>query len=163
MSTPAGPVLRDIHLPPPPGWWPPAPGWWMLAAIVVAMGAVALYTLHKLRKCRRHERAVLRELDACIDANRHDPVALAAALSLFLRRLALRDAHAAAYAGERWLEYLDACSGGEDFRRGVGRVLIDAPFRVHVDYDSIALIAVVRRFTRSVLASRAPAAGAAHA
>ena len=163
MSTPAGPVLRDIHLPPPPGRWPPAPGWWMLAAIVVAMGAVALYTLHKLRKCRRHERAVLRELDACIDANRHDPVALAAALSLFLRRLALRDAHAAAYAGERWLEYLDACSGGEDFRRGVGRVLIDAPFRVHVDYDSIALIAVVRRFTRSVLASRAPAAGAAHA
>ena len=70
----------------------------MLAAIVVAMGAVALYKLHKLRKCRRHERAVLRELDACIDANRHDPVALAAALSLFLRRLALRDAHAAAYA-----------------------------------------------------------------
>ena len=92
-----------------------------------------------------------------------DPVALAAALSLFLRRLALRDAHAAAYAGERWLEYLDVCSGGEDFRRGVGRVLIDAPFRAHVDYDSIALIAVVRRFTRSVLASRAPAAGAAHA
>jgi hypothetical protein len=112
---------------------------------------------------RRHERAVLRELNACIDANRHDPVALAAALSRFLRRLAVRDAHAAAYAGERWLEYLDACSGGEDFRRGVGRVLIDAPFRAHADFDAVALIALVRRFTRNALASGVSVRGAAHA
>ena len=161
MSDPAGPALRDIHLPPPPGWWPPAPGWWILAAIAAGFGIAALYKLYKLyklRKRRRHERAVLRELDACIDANRHDSTTLAAALSLFLRRLALRDALAAAYAGERWLEYLDARGGGEDFRYGVGRILIDAPFRARVDYDNVALIALVRRFARNVLAS-----GAAHA
>lgn len=158
MSAPAGPVLRDIHLPPPPGWWPPAPGWWILAALAIVLGIAALYKLHESRKRRRHERAVLRELDACIDVNRHDPAGLAAALSLFLRRLAMHDAYAAAYAGERWLEYLDARGGGEDFRRGVGRVLIDAPFRAHVDFDAVALIALVRRFTRNVLA-----AGAAHA
>lgn len=158
MSAPAGPILRDIHLPPPPGWWPPAPGWWMLAAIAMCLTAAALYKLHKLRKRRRRERAVLCELDVCIDANRHDPAGLAAALSRFLRRLSLCDAHAAAFAGERWLEYLDVRGGGEDFRRGVGRVLIDAPFRVHADYDSIALIALVRRFTRNALA-----AGVAHA
>jgi len=158
MSAPAGPVLRDIHLPPPPGWWPPAPGWWILAAIAVGLGAVALYKLHKLRKRRRHEHAVLRELDACIDANRHDPAGLAAALSLFLRRLALQDVHAAAYAGERWLEYLDARGGGGDFRHGVGRILIDAPFRAHSDFDADGLVALVRRFTRNVLVS-----GAAHA
>ena len=158
MNAPTGPVLRDIHLPPPPGWWPPAPGWWILVAILLGFGIVALYKLHKLRKRRRHERAVLRALDICIDANRHDPAGLAAALSLFLRRLALRDAHAAAYAGERWLEYLDARGGGEEFRHGVGRILIDAPFRARADYDNVALIALVRRFTRNALAS-----GAAHA
>jgi hypothetical protein len=163
MSAPAGPVLRDIHLPPPPGWWPPAPGWWILAALAIGLGIAALYKLNKWRMRRRHERAVLRELNACIDANRHDPVALAAALSRFLRRLAVRDAHAAAYAGERWLEYLDACSGGEDFRRGVGRVLIDAPFRAHADFDAVALIALVRRFTRNALASGVSVRGAAHA
>jgi hypothetical protein len=119
--------------------------------------------LHKWRKRRRHERAVLRELDACIDANRHDPAALAAALSLFLRRLAVCDAHASAYAGERWLEYLDARGGGEDFRRGVGRILIDAPFRARADFDSVALIALVRRFTRNALASSVFAAEGARA
>lgn len=163
MSAPAGPVLRDIHLPPPPGWWPPAPGWWILAALAVGLGIAALYKLHKWRKHRRHERAVLRELDACIDANRHDPVALAAALSRFLRRLAVRNAHAAAYAGERWLEYLDAHGGGEDFRRGVGRILIDAPFRARADFDSVALIALVRRFTRNALASSVSATEGARA
>lgn len=158
MSAPAGLVLRDIHLPPPPGWWPPAPGWWILAAIAAGLGTVALYKLFKLRKRRQHERAVLHELDACIDANRHDPAGLAAALSLFLRRLALRDTHAAAYAGERWLEYLDARGGGDDFRHGVGRMLIDAPFRAHCDFDADGLVALVRRFTRNALVS-----GAAHA
>ncbi len=158
MNAPSGPVLRDIHLPPPPGWWPPAPGWWILAAIAMCLAAAAAYKLHKMRACRRRDRAVLRELDICVDTNRHDAVALAAALSRFLRRLALRDAHAAALAGERWLDYLDAHGGGEDFRRGVGRILIDAPFRSRADYDSVALIALVRRFTRNALAC-----GAMHA
>ncbi len=134
-----------------------------MAALAIGLGIFALYKLHKWRKRRRHERAVLRELDACIDANRHDPAALAAALSLFLRRLAVGDAHAAAYAGERWLEYLDARVGGEDFRRGVGRILIDAPFRARADFDSVALIALVRRFTRNALASSVFAMGAARA
>ncbi|MBS0439778.1 MAG: DUF4381 domain-containing protein [Proteobacteria bacterium] len=158
MNAPSGPILRDIHLPPPPGWWPPAPGWWMVAAMAIGLGIFALYKLHKLRKRRRHERAVLRELDVCIEANRHDSAGLAAALSHFLRRLSLRDAHAAAFAGERWLEYLDARGGGEDFRHGIGRVLIDAPFRARADYDTDGLVALVRRFTRNALA-----AGAAHA
>ncbi|HST28101.1 MAG TPA: hypothetical protein VLK26_07000, partial [Rudaea sp.] len=62
--------------------------------------------------------------------------------------------------GERWLEYLDARNGGEDFRCGVGRVLIDAPFRASADYDGMALIALVRRFTRNVLASNVLASAA---
>ena len=155
MNAPSGPVLRDIHLPPAPGWWPPAPGWWMLAALVVVLAAGALYKLHKMRKRRRHERAVLGELDACIAAHRGEPAALAAALSRFLRRLALRDAHAAAHAGERWLEYLDARGGGEEFRHGAGRVLLDAPFRARADFDSAALIALVRRYVRNALQSGA--------
>ncbi|MDE1886202.1 MAG: DUF4381 family protein, partial [Xanthomonadaceae bacterium] len=90
MNAPSGPVLRDIHLPPPPGWWPPAPGWWIVAVIAMCLGAAALYTLSKMRVRRRRERAILRDLDACIEANRRDAVALAAALSRHLRRLALR-------------------------------------------------------------------------
>ena len=34
-AAPAGPDLRDIHLPPAPSWWPPAPGWWLLAFVLL--------------------------------------------------------------------------------------------------------------------------------
>jgi len=103
--------------------------------------------------------AVLRELDRCVESAHGDPSALAAALSHFLRRLALRaEPAAAAYQGERWLAYLDAHWRGDEFRNGIGRVLIEAPFRPAISYDTIALTALVRRLTRNVLG-----AGAAHA
>ncbi|MBS0570271.1 MAG: DUF4381 family protein [Proteobacteria bacterium] len=156
MNAPSGPVLRDIHLPPPPGWWPPAPGWWMLLAIALAACAFALYKTHQIRHRRRRIREVLREFEACVGRHRHDPVGLAAGLSVFLRRLALRDSQpAAAYGGERWLAYLDGHIGGEEFRHGAGRVLLDAPFRAHADFDTVALIALVRRYVRNALQSGA--------
>ena len=101
-------------------------------------------------------KAVLTELDRCIDAARGDPVALAAALSQFLRRMALRDMPAAAaLSNEHWLQYLDSRLVGDEFARGVGRVLLDAPFRPAQTYDAPALIALVRRWTRSALATEA--------
>ena len=147
-----GPVLRDIHLPPPPSWWPPAPGWWLVAGICILCIIVAGRYWHKHWRARRRRLAVLRELDRCIERAHEDPAALAAALSQFLRRMALRETPAAAaYEGERWLEYLDARSSAGEFRRGVGRVLIEAPFRPRMDYDRVALIALVRRWTRNAL------------
>jgi hypothetical protein len=145
-------MLRDIHLPPPPAWWPPAPGWWLLAGICIVLAILAFARLRRARARRREHAAVLGELDRCIDAARGDPAALAAALSRFLRRLALREAPAAAaFEGERWLEYLDARSPSAEFRNGIGRVLIEAPFRPNSDYDAVALIALVRRWTRTAL------------
>lgn len=95
---------------------------------------------------------MLAELDRCIDAARSDPTALAAALSQFLRRMALHDTPAAAALyDERWLGYLDSRLAGDEFARGVGRVLLDAPFRIAPLYDAAALIALVRRWTRSAL------------
>jgi hypothetical protein len=149
MNAPAGPVLRDIHLPPPPGWWPPAPGWWVLAALVLAICVFATYKLWRAHRHRQRVRAGLREFESCVAANRENPAGLAAALSVFLRRLACSDEkHAASLTGERWLEYLDARAGGEEFRRGIGRVLLDAPFRAHSEYDGAALIALVRRYAQ---------------
>jgi len=76
-------------------------------------------------------------------------------LSLFLRRLALRSTpEAAAYTGERWVAYLDQQVGTDDFSRGIGRALLDAPFRPRQQYDAAALTALVRRYARSVLNKR---------
>jgi hypothetical protein len=155
----AGPTLRDIHLPPAPGWWPPAPGWWVLALLAVALSAWLAVYLYRIWRRRRYRRAVMSEFDRCIGAVRNDPAALAAALSNFLRRLCKHeDAAKAALAGEPWLAHLDRGIDSDEFTRGVGRALIEAPFRRTAQYDSAALIALVRRWTR-----RALAAGVVHA
>ena len=154
MNPTAGPILRDIHLPPSPGWWPPAPGWWLLAGIIILCCIISFVKVRQLRSKARIRKVVQAELDRCIDSAHGDPVVLAAALSQFLRRMALRDTPAAAaFTDERWLGYLDSRSGGDEFARGVGRALLDAPFRTTHVYDVPALIALVRRWTRNVLAT----------
>lgn len=154
MSPASGPILRDIHLPPPPAWWPPAPGWWLLAILTVLCCIVAFVKIREALCSARIRKAVLAELDRCIDNARQDPVRLAAALSQFLRRMALRDTPAAAaFTDERWLGYLDSRTDGDEFARGVGRALLDAPFRITHAYDAPALIALVRRWTRKALAT----------
>jgi len=148
----AGPQLRDIHLPPAPGWWPPAPGWWLLAAIVLALLIWSAALVRRRLRRQRQRRLVLRELERAIAPARSDPIALAAALSRFLRRLArVEESVAAALAGERWLEYLDRCAGTSEFTRGVGRALVDAPYQRAAEYDSAAVIALVRRCARRML------------
>jgi Domain of unknown function (DUF4381) len=154
MNPVAGPTLRDIHLPPPPGWWPPAPGWWVLAGFIILCCILAFMKMRKMRCRARIRKAVLSELDRCIDDAHGDPVLLVAALSQFLRRMALRDSPAAAaFTDERWLGYLDSRAAGDEFARGVGRVLLEAPFRATHIYDVPALIALVRRWTRNALAT----------
>ena len=142
----AGPLLRDIHAAAPPSWWPPAPGWWLLAAIVlIALGFAARYSWnrHRIREARRR---LLSEFDAAVGAARADAPTLATTLSRFLRRSQLRHApRAVTLTGTAWLEHLDREAGGDEFVHGVGRVLIDAPYRRETDFDATALIALVRR------------------
>ncbi|MEP6939529.1 MAG: DUF4381 family protein [Rudaea sp.] len=142
----AGPVLRDIHAAAPPSWWPPAPGWWLLAAIVLALFFFAARAAWRQLCERRARRRLLAEFDRAVEAARADPPRLATTLSTFLRRGQLRHApQAATLTGAAWLEHLDRQTGGEDFAQGVGRALVDAPYRRQADYDSAALVALVRR------------------
>lgn len=152
MNAPNGPLLRDIHLPPPPSWWPPAPGWWLLAFISLALCIATFVFLRKRRRVQRRHRAMLGELDRCIERAGDDAPALASALSQFLRRMVVRERpDAAAFAGAAWLEFLDTRLSGDEFRSGIGRVLIDAPYRMQAEFDRPALIALVRRWARATL------------
>jgi len=158
MSPAEGPVLRDIHMPPPPDWWPPAPGWWVLVAICILLFIVVALRWRRAHRARRRWLAILGELDRCVAEADGNGAALAASLSHFLRRMALRDTpEAAAYEGERWLQYLDTRGATDEFRRGIGRVLVEAPYRPAMNYDAAALIALVRRWTRSALGGDAHA------
>jgi hypothetical protein len=148
-----GPELRDIHLPAPPSWWPPAPGWWLLAFVVVAVSIFSFVYLYKKTQRARRCQALLAEFERTVAVVRSDAPALAAALSAFLRRQDLRAA--AGLRGEAWLAHLDARIGSDEYRRGVGRVLIDAPYRARADYDAAALIALARRTVRATFEQEA--------
>ncbi|MGA8277087.1 MAG: DUF4381 domain-containing protein [Rhodanobacteraceae bacterium] len=162
MNPATGPQLRDIHLPPMPSWWPPAPGWWLLGALL--LGALVIASVWLLRRWRvwRWRRRIdseLAEIAAAHDASADGP-RLAAAISQMLRRgTLLVERRAAALPGEAWLEFLDARIGGQDFRRGAGRALIDAPYRRAVEVDAPALTALARRWLARALRTP-PARGA---
>lgn len=100
----AGPVLRDIHMPPPPSWWPLAPGWWMLAGALLVLLAVLIWLAWRWQRRRRAWAAVAVELDA-LDARYrtdHATASLAAGLSQLLRRAVMRCGGDAHLQGAAW-------------------------------------------------------------
>jgi hypothetical protein len=123
--------LRDIHLPAPPGWWPPAPGWWLLAVIVPAALALLFWLYQRLSrktavKAAKQTLAALR-LDAALDERQK-----LAALSVLFRRTAVSlfpRAETANLTGEAWLVFLQRPIDDTRFTAGVGRLLLDAPYR----------------------------------
>ncbi|MFO1505614.1 MAG: DUF4381 domain-containing protein [Lysobacterales bacterium] len=156
-ATAAGPVLRDIHLPPPPSWWPPAPGWWIAGLVVlVVLGLTGRFAWRRWRDWRWRCR-IRAELDriAASHAAQADPARTAADVSRLLRRAALLiDRRAATLTGEAWLEFLDRHGDGSGFREGPGRHLLAAPYRRQPELDAASLIELARRWFARALPRR---------
>ncbi len=141
--------LRDIHLPEAISWWPLAPGWWWLLGSITV--CVALVWWWQRRKAEAQVRVaalaewqrLMAEFQQQQDVNR-----LVQGLSILLRRVCLsyypREV-VAGLSGEAWLRYLDrthSLSQFNPFSEGVGRLLLDAPYRQQVDGDVQALHAL---------------------
>lgn len=146
--------LRDIHLPAEPSWWPPAPGWWLLALLLMVALIWLLRRLLRRQRAQRRRAALMAEFDAVLHSA--DPRARVAAVSQLLRRAArLRDPAAAALQGEAWLRFLDGPvaaradvddpAGARPFSVGVGRVLLDGPYRAHIDAEAVDALIVPAR------------------
>lgn len=151
---PAEIPLRDLQLPAEIGWWPPAPGWWLLIGLA-GVGLLALIVhLRKARAFNAARRHALRTLDEYAgDYRRHrNPVVLATQVSALLRRVMLAyvpRSEVAGLTGDDWLEWLDRDLDDPAFAGGVGRQLLELPYRnpdtPPGDYDVDALLDVVRR------------------
>lgn len=147
---PAELPLRDIHLPPPVGWWPPAPGWWLLPMAIAAV-AFAVWAYRRRRRARAATvplralaAAELERLRSAFDSHR-DSHLIAVDLSALLRRCCLSlypRVEAAALTGEPWLALLDRPVPGNRFRDGPGRVLATAPYARRAEVDAPALLAL---------------------
>jgi hypothetical protein len=157
------PQLRDIHLPPDPGWWPPAPGWWLLSIALLALVAWLVLRARRAWRIRRWRRLLLAELERAVveHASHADPARFAAAVSRLLRRAARQlDARAAALQGEQWLAFLDARlprAAPATFGALAGSALVDAPYRPAGDHALQQLdVAALARLARAWLAGIAP-------
>ncbi len=142
--------LRDIHLPPEPGFWPPAPGWWLAAALLLALLAWAGVWLWRRYRIRRQRQSILQAL-AALD-QRFTPeqdAAFASEVSMLLRRLALQHyprQQVASLTGQEWLRFLDQHGGDGKFQQGPGAVLAEAPYACGRPIDREALHRLARHW-----------------
>jgi hypothetical protein len=123
--------LKDIHEPEAIGWWPPAIGWWLLA-IAVPLLIFLLVWLYK-RLTRKTAIKTAGKLLAQIkqDASRDNHQKLSE-LSVLIRRVAISVSpreKTAGLTGRQWLAFLDRSVTGMPFSEGVGRLLVDGPYR----------------------------------
>ncbi len=129
-------ALRDIHLPPEPGWLPPAPGWWAVAIFAAIVGWRLVLWLRARHRRRLPARAALNRLSSLRARHRQGeagPV-LVAELATVLRRAALSRfprERVGGLAGRDWLEFLRDTSGDPAFVDGPGQALASAPYRAH--------------------------------
>jgi hypothetical protein len=107
-------ALRDIHLPPDPGWWPPAPGYWLLAAVIILFVAVLLWRRYRQRRARSLRAAVRAEIERVgrTYADHKDDKRLLNELAELLRLTALvhHGAAVAGLSGDAWAQHLAATS-----------------------------------------------------
>ncbi len=148
-SAPALP-LRDIHLPPVPGWWPPAPGWWLLAALAAVL---ALFVVLQQRRALRlrYRRSALRHLTRLEQSESLPAGALVIELSALLRRAALcayPEQSCAGLSGDAWLRFLDRPLKDRSFSAGAGRSLATGPYQPTVEIERAELLALCRRWLR---------------
>lgn len=141
--------LRDIHLPAAIGYWPFAPGWWLLLGLLVLLIVVAFFAW-RFWHGRRLRRLVLARLE---DLAKLPETQLAAALSYLLRQAAINcfpRQDCAGLNGQLWLEFLDRPFGDRPFTNGVGRCLLDAPYRADAQIDGEALIDLCHRWLKKL-------------
>lgn len=145
-------ALKDIHLPESFSWWPLAIGWWVLLSVLLIFIFI-FFLRHKKKKHTLLIVSAKREIDKIqteFTVN-GDKVLLICELSKLLRRvcISLFPRHEiASLTGDSWLQFLDRHDKNKSFSKGVGRVLIDAPYRKFTDYDEQQLINLVKSWLK---------------
>ncbi len=146
--------IRDIHLPPPPGWWPPAPGWWLLAALLLLALAVWLWRRYR-PPLKSLQKTALRQLDKAARRFRQqqDKTLLLQDVSILLRRISLSCVprrQTASLIDRAWLQQLDRLNPASQLATHFAELLSDGPYRPQVDYDAEVLIRCTRQWIETL-------------
>jgi len=138
--------LKDIHLPPPVGWWPPAPGWWLAGFFLLAMVSGGGYLLWKSFHRGRYRREALAALRQLRETHRKDERFLLEEVSRLLRQVAIAiygRQEVAALTGVGWLQFLDRTGKTDQFSKGAGQALGTMLYQpaVSLDHDQLCRVA----------------------
>ena len=123
--------LRDIHLPPPIGWWPPAIGWWLLAVLISLLLALMYWFYKRITKTTALK-AAKKQLLLIKNNEQLENAQKLAQLSALIRRAAISISgrnECAGLTGKKWLEFLDRSLKDAPFTEGVGRLFENAVYR----------------------------------
>ena len=147
--------IKDIHLPAAISWWPFALGWWMALGLLLLM-VIAWRYRHQIRTwfAPSVRSIALLQLDEIVREDHLSTQQKVRRVSQLLRQSAishgLRD-QAAGLTGEQWLQFLDDDNPQKPFSTGIGRSLIDAPYRPHAELDIDALVELTRSWLKQNL------------
>jgi len=124
--------LKPIHLSEIVSWWPPAIGWWILASLLLLLLFLGFW-LYKRNGQRKRVVKSAQNILAELKLNTTlDCIQKLSQLSVLLRRVAISlsaDRKVAGLTGRAWLAYLDQNMQGTPFSDGIGRLLIESPYR----------------------------------
>lgn len=124
-------ALKDIHEPAALGNWPPAIGWWILAVAIPLLLLLSIWIYKRLTRktAVKTAKKILAEIK---QDTTQDNLTKVSELSMLLRRVAIslspRD-QVAGLTGLQWLIFLDRSVKNAPFSTGIGKLLIDAPYR----------------------------------
>jgi Ca-activated chloride channel family protein len=145
--------LIDIPLPREASLLPQT--WEARFAIVLLIAAIgaAVWRYARLRRANRYRREALAELHRIEQACNSGPSELLSRLTVLVRRTALAAfprARVAPLVGPAWLSFLDRSYRGDEFSRGVGRLLVCGPYQqIPLDRTELqSLVSLVRRWIR---------------
>jgi HAMP domain-containing protein len=138
--------LKDIHLPPQPGWWPPAPGWWLVTILLLAIIVFILIKWRRHQARLRPIKLALKELNG-INLNLEDPAQRQLRLqeiSALIRRFSLlffSPDEVAELCGQEWLDFIcQHCRSLDNTKaRKAFAPLIQSPYAPTSNTDLIEL------------------------
>lgn len=153
--------LKDIHLPSNPSIWPLALGWWLLLAVLLAFTVWLFFAIRKYLRVKKYKRTLFNELTKLEGKLKDSPDKnLIAETNVLLRRIALAycpEARVASLTGGDWLKFLDDSGNTQNFSKGAGRILIDAPYRSGPleNYNGEEFIPLIRNWVKRNARARA--------
>jgi Ca-activated chloride channel family protein len=119
--------------------------------LLLLAAAAAIWHFARQRRLNRYRREALAELTQL--GRRDEQADLPSQLSVLVRRTVLAAfprEEVVPLTGSLWLSFLDRSYGGQEFSRGVGRLLVNGPYQEIApgDAELNSLIELVRRWIK---------------